>query len=131
RLGFVHTGSSNSDKWFYRAYAGNPPTPVTRNVTPKFDSQRTVSTLATFAGGTSDLYLDNGARITLTFPTNTVADSKLATMTLVTNIVGLPFSRGILGAVRIEPDHLSIIGAAKLEILFATSSNIDRRQVVS
>jgi len=41
----------------------------------------------------------------------------------------LPFSRGIIGAVRLEPEKLDIFGAATLEINFPT--NVDRRQIVS
>jgi len=50
-------------------------------------------------------------------------------MTEVTNISGLPFAQGTIGAVRVEPADLVFWGAATLEITFRT--NIDRRKIVS
>ena len=130
RVDFLHSGGS-ADKAFYRAYTTpSVPVHVVRNVTPSFDTKATVSTLVTMAGGSCVLFLENDARITLTFPPNTIATPQYVTMTRVTNLVGMPFARGILGAVRIEPGNLSLFGAASLEVSFGRT-NLDRRQVVS
>ena len=42
--------------------------------------------------------------------------AQLITLTLVTNISGLPFAGGFLGAVRLEPEGLDLWGAATLQV---------------
>jgi hypothetical protein len=50
-------------------------------------------------------------------------------MTLVTNLSGLPFSRGIIAAVYLEPADAQLWGAARLEITLPPG--IDRRELVA
>src|SRR5262249_2086572 len=80
-------------------------------------------------GGSCTLFSSDGQLITLTFPSNTIPSPSFISMTLVTNVAGLPFSRGIIAAVRLEPEKLDIFGAATLDISYP--ANIDWRQIVS
>ncbi|MCI0534073.1 MAG: hypothetical protein L0Z50_02480, partial [Verrucomicrobiales bacterium] len=80
-------------------------------------------------GGSCTLLGNGGQLFTLTFPSNTITTPSFISMTLVTNVAGLPFSRGIIGAVRLQPEKLDIFGAATLDISYP--ANIDWRQIVS
>jgi hypothetical protein len=126
----LDSNASNQVRAFYRAYQSVASTPATGTISPALDTNTTGTTLVTSDGGTLDLFLNQGARITLTFPSNTVASPSFVTVTLVSNVVGLPFARGILEAVKIEPTNLTLFGAAMLEMTFPSNSVPDRRQVV-
>jgi hypothetical protein len=93
------------------------------------DTNLSVSTLVSLNGGSAVLYGHDGIRFTLSLPSNSIPDPSIITMTLVTNLTGLPFARGTLGTVVLEPAGLAFWGAASLEIMFP--SNIDRREVIS
>jgi hypothetical protein len=88
-----------------------------------------VSFLVTTDGGSGVLYSTNGTQFTLTVPPLTVLDVEVVTMTVVTNVGALPFSQGILGAVRLEPDGLPLWDAATLEI--SLPPGLDLRKIVS
>jgi len=75
------------------------------------------------------LFASNRTEFTLSFPSNTVADALLASMTVVTKIANFPFSGPVLGAVQINLDDDQLLGAAELSIKLMT--NVDRRRVVS
>lgn len=120
----------NTTRQFYRAIASNlPPPPIA--LIPTADTNQTISTLITTNGGSCLLSLENGGLITLTFPPNTVLNPTLVAMTRVTNLSGLPFSRGMLAAVQIQPTNAVFFGAATLEITFPTNAPLDRREVIS
>jgi hypothetical protein len=123
-----HDGATNYPKLFYRGKGTNDAVPPL-TVGLKTDSNYKVSMLANLEGGSTVLYGPDGTRFTLTLPTNSIADSGILRMTLVTNIAGLPFARGTLGAVLLEPADLTFWGAASLEITFP--ANTDRREVLS
>jgi len=96
---------------------------------PQADTNSQVSFLASTNGGSGFLYGRNGLQITFTLPPMTVLEPGIITMTLLTNVGGLPFSQGLVGAVRLEPEGLALWGAGKLEITLAT--NVDQRRVAS
>ena len=73
---------------------------------------------------TSDLRL-----VTLTIPPGCVVNAQPFTMTLITNVVGLPFAQGSIGTVMLEPANFVLSGAASLEIDY--QSGIDIRQLAS
>ena len=123
-----HDAASNYPALFYRgrmAVDGLPPLTVGLQLNTNTSS----SSLVNISGGSSVLFGAVGTRYTLTIPSNSIPDARIFTMTEVTNISGLPFARGTIGAVQIEPADLVFWGAATLEITFRT--NIDRRQIVS
>ena len=123
-----HDAATNHSTLFYRANALSESLPAL-SLVARTDTNLTVSTLASRAGGAAVLYGRDGTRFTLNLPSNSVPDATIMKMTLVTNITGLPFARGMLGAVRLEPANLAFWGAASLEIMFP--SNINRREVSS
>ena len=127
-LSVRHDAASNFPALFYRAKGTNTSLPPL-TVSLKTDTNLNISTLVSLAGGSGVLYGRDGTRFTLNLPSNSIPDAGMLTMTLVTNIGGLPFARGILGAVLLEPTNLVFWGAAALEITFPT--NTDRREVVS
>src|SRR5438445_9073534 len=129
-VSFLHSPAFDSDSLFYRAHSGVAQVAVPINVQPRADTNATGGTLVTVDdGGDFTFFGSDGTRFSLTFPSNTIPDATLVSMTLVTNVSALPFSRGIIGAVRLEPEDLDIFGAGILEISFPT--NIDWRQIVS
>ena len=127
-LTFRHNAASNYPTLFYRATGPNDSLPPL-TVALKSDTNHSVSALVSLDGGTAVLYGRDGTRFTLSLPSNSIPDASIVTMTLVTNITGLPFARGTLGTVLLEPADLAFWGAASLEILFP--SNINRREVIS
>lgn len=107
--------------------AGGTPFPV--SVVPSADASLSASTLITTNGGVVRLYARDGTLFKFTVPALTLPGSDIVTMTLVTNVGGLPFAQGIVGAVRLEPDGLALWGAGTLEIGLAPA--VDRRRIVS
>jgi hypothetical protein len=123
-----HAAGPNRPTLFYRGReAVNTLPPLT--VGPQVDTNFTVSTLLTSAGGSAVLYGFGGTRFTFSIPTNAVLEPTILKLTLVTNISGLPFGSGMRGAVRIEPDDLFFWAPGTLEITF--SPEIDRRYLAS
>ena len=123
----VEADVTGSTKMFYRARpdaGGVEPIDVTNSFATNF----AVGTFATIDGLKRTLYAPDGTEFTLQVPTNSVAESMPISLTLVTNISGLPLSGPVLGAVRIEFDDEQLIGAAVLTISF---TNVDRRKVIS
>lgn len=117
---------------FYRARTLTPPASSgKRTVIPNLDANRTVSTLADEDGTVSYLFADNNVRFTLTFPPRTAAEPQIVTMTQVTNLVGLPFSSGIIGAVQLDLGDLTLFGPPTLEMSLGVNTNIEQRHVVS
>ncbi|HUR96531.1 MAG TPA: hypothetical protein VMZ26_00555 [Pyrinomonadaceae bacterium] len=99
------------------------------SITPKSNPEHTSKLFATMQGGSTVLEGTNGTRFTLTFPSNNIVTPTTLTMTLVTNISGLPFSGGLIGAVQIGPDDPELYGGGELSVTFPT--NIDRRKIAS
>jgi len=123
-----HNAASNYPTLFYRGTGANDSLPPL-TVALKPDTNISVSALVSLDGGSAVLYSRGGTRFTLSLPSNSIPDASIITMTLVTNITGLPFARGTLGTILLEPADLAFWGAASLEIMFP--SNINRREVIS
>jgi len=123
-----HDDATNYPTLFYRGKGTNISLPPL-TVGLKRDTNFSVSTLASLDAGSCVLYTPGGARFTLNLPSNSIPDAQIITMTLVTNVTGLPFARGTFGAVILEPADLVLWSAASLEITFPT--NTDRREVIS
>lgn len=123
--------ASGSASRFYRGKesVGSAVPPFPASVTLGVNTNLSVTTLITTNGGSALLYAPDGTQFTFTVPALTLPQPQLITMTLVTNVVGLPFTQGILGAVRLEPEGLALWGAGKLEITLAPG--VDRRKIVS
>lgn len=68
-------------------------------------------------------------RYQFTLGTNAVASSTLVTLTVLTNVAGVPATNGFLAGVRFEPEGLRLSAPFFLEIQFPT--NIPARQVSS
>src|SRR5262249_44178581 len=83
----------------------------------------------TVEGAKLVIFQTNGTQITLYVPTNPVVNAQSLAMTQVTNLVGLPFSGGLIAAVQITPETLDLFGAALLK--FPIPPGIDRRRLVS
>src|SRR5688572_21747164 len=115
-----HAAASNNSAIFYRGRGADDLLPPL-TVGLKTDTNLSVSTLVSLDGGSAVLYGRDGTRFTLSLPSNSVPDASIITMTRVTNITGLPFARGTLGAVRLEPANLAFWGAASLEIMFPSN----------
>lgn len=123
-----HNAASNYPTLFYRGKGADASLPPL-TVVLKTDTNLSVSALASLDGNSAVLYGRDGTRFTLSWPSNSIPDASIITMTQVTNITGLPFARGTLGTVLLEPTNLVFWGAASLEIMFP--SNINRREVIS
>jgi hypothetical protein len=120
-----HASAANYPALFYRGLAATPP----RALAPVLDTNQSALTLVTTNGGRCLLYAGDDTRIELIVPSMTLPDPTVITMTLVTNISGLPFGRGLLGAVDLEPAELRLWGAARLEITLP--AGIDRRELLA
>ncbi len=99
------------------------------NVVVSANTNLSVTTIVTTNGGSAVLYGLDGTQFTLTVPPFTLPEAQLVTVTLVTNIGGLPFAGGLIGAVRLDPEDTDLWGAATLQITLPTT--LDRRKVVS
>jgi len=124
-LTIQHQGATNYPRLFYRAHSTVPPL----TVGVQRDTNVTVTTLVSIGGGHGVLYGRDGTRFTLTLASNSTPDPQIITVKLVTNLTSLPFARGALGTILIEPTNLVLWGAATLEIDLAT--NIDKREIIS
>lgn len=71
-------------------------------------------------GGSAQIVMPDLREITLTIPPGCVSSAQEFTMTVITNFTGLPFTGGMIGAVKIEPEDLSLAGVASLEITMPT-----------
>jgi hypothetical protein len=88
--------------------------PIT--VAPTLESGGAVSEVVSAAGGTLTATSGNGTTYTLEFPPDALfADTKI-TMTPVTSLAGAPLSGGLAGAVKLEPEGLTLNGPATLTI---------------
>lgn len=99
------------------------------SIVPKINPTQTTQLFATQEGSTSVLDGTNGVRFTLDFPSNNIVTPTTVTMTLVTNMTGLPFAAGMLGAVQIGPNDPELFGAAKLTM--SIPAGVDRRRIVT
>jgi hypothetical protein len=106
---------------FYRARLGsNEPTPNPLTVVALLDSNRTTTARLPVAGGTLSLTNDQGTVFTLSLPAGALREEQEISMTVVTNIVGLPLSGGLIGAVQLAPEGLQLFTNATLTIQSAT-----------
>src|SRR5438093_7346022 len=119
QIEFLHSDITSSPHRFYRAHPGTGPTPPPK-LAFQLDTNRSVTTLASLDGGGCVLFGPDGTRFTLRVPTNTLPTPQIITMTLATNVGGLPSARGTLGTVQLEPEDRDIFGAAALEIGYPT-----------
>lgn len=81
------------------------------------------------AGGAVFLGLPDGVQYGIEFSTNAVFDATMVTLTLVTNLTGLPTAAGAMTAVRLEPAGLVLAAPTFLSIEFPT--NIPAAQISS
>ena len=119
--------ASDSTAIFYRGRAATVSPGLTVSLAP--DTNLTLSTLVSPAGGAAVLYGHDGTQFTFRLSSNSIPEARIITMTLVTNINALPFARGTIGAVLIEPADFGLWGAAELEIILPPGT--DRREIVS
>jgi hypothetical protein len=98
-------------------------------VGPLANTNVSLTTLIQTNGGSAVLYGSDGARYVLEFSPGTLLEPTLVSLTAVTNVAGLPFARGIIGAVRVDMNGVNLWGAASLRII--PSTNVPARQIVS
>jgi len=97
------------------------------SILPSASEVDSVATLINATGSSVELSTLNGTRIVLNIAPDPTVQPRLLTVTLLTNVTGLPFSSGTFGAVRIEPEQLRFSGS--LQIYYP--DGFDRRRVVS
>jgi hypothetical protein len=114
---------------FFRGREAAGATTFPTNVVLAANTNLSVTSIVTTNGGSAVLYSPNGTRFTFTVPPFTLPEAQLITVTLVTNVGGLPFAGGLLGAVRLEPEGLDLWGAGTLQITLPPT--LDRRKIVS
>jgi hypothetical protein len=99
------------------------------SVTPQVAQDFTVSVFVPEGGGEVTLFTPDLRSITLAIPEGALANPTEVRLTLVTNLVGLPFAAGTIATVQIEPEGLALIGAATLTI--QTPEGLDTRSIAS
>lgn len=121
--------ASGSASRFYRGRLEEalPPFPT---VSASVQSNR-VGTGVAYADavGRVELGTFEGTRFVLQIPTNAFAQTTTVRMILITNLTGVPATRGFLAGVRLEPSGAVLASPAFLEIQFPT--NIPASQVSS
>ncbi len=123
-----YDGSKIKKALFFRAYESNGP--ASDNLQFRLSAAASIQSLVTPQdGGEAEILTPDLRHIRLTIPAGCVPRAQLFRMTLITNVVGLPFSQGTFGAVQLEPESLALYGAAALEIDFPDGA--DARQVIS
>lgn len=116
-----HSGPAAQRWLFYRAVLAAPVIPYP-TVAPSSDTNLVARALVTPAeGGTLYLQSLDGPALTLAISSNAVFTPTLVSMTLVTNLAGLPAAEGFLAAVQLEPEGLVLAAPAFLEVNFATN----------
>ncbi|PYE52720.1 hypothetical protein [Deinococcus yavapaiensis] len=87
------------------------------SVSPAPDYSASVgNVISASGGGTLATVGADGAKYTLTFPPNALAEDTQITMTPLASIGGLPFGGPLAGAVKLEPDGLQLYQYATLTI---------------
>src|SRR5436190_5677151 len=84
------------------------------SVTPQAAQDISVSVFVPPDGGEVTLFTPDFRSITLSIPPGALASPTEVRLTLVTNLVGLPFAAVIMGTVQIEPEGLVLLGAPSL-----------------
>lgn len=85
-------------------------------VSPSLDSSRTVSEVVPASGATLTISSANGTVYSLEFPPDALFADTRITMTPVTSLAGAPLSGGLAGAVKLEPEGLTLNEPATLTI---------------
>ena len=86
------------------------------SVQPQVHPDFQTSSFISMDGGDLTLITPDLRSITLSIPPLALAQPTEVSMTLVTNLAGLPFSAGSIGAVQIHPEGLVLNGAATLAV---------------
>ncbi len=116
-----HAGPLSQPRLYYRGVLAEPFIPFP-TVAAAADTNLVARALVTPAeGGVLHLQSMDGPAFTLTISSNAVFNSTLVSMTLLTNVAGIPAASGCLAAVRIEPEGLVLASPAFLEVDFTTN----------
>ena len=121
-LSYDSTGTHHS---FLRARTEQPVLTLTPQVAPVFDVKAFFST----DGGELGLVTPDLRSITLSIPPGCLTKPTEVRLSLVTNLIGLPFAQGTIGTVEMRPEGLVLMGAATLSIEFPRG--LDHRRVIS
>jgi len=128
-LAFQYLPGANTRALYFRGRLDTKLPPI--KVTPQPDANNQTMTLITPEDGGSLSLLDaNGITYTLTVPPQTVSDSEVVTMMVVTNATGLPFASGWLGGVTFTPHDVQFTGAARFTIQFPTNLTSETQAAV-
>jgi hypothetical protein len=92
------------------------PTRNSVTVDVKVDEQLASSAVITPRGGTLTAQGADGTKFTLTIPKDALRSDEKITLTPATRIDGLPFSGGLIGAVKMDPEGLRLFQPATLTI---------------
>ena len=129
QMNFQYSPGTNTQTLFFRGRLNVKLPPIKVSVQTDANDQ-TITLITPEDGGSLSLIDTHGVTYTLTVPPLAVFDSAIVTMTVVTNLSGLPFVSGLLGGVAFTPDNLRFAQAAQLTIQFPTNRPIDTRKVV-
>lgn len=117
KLDFSDPHATNLGALFYRArVAGDADAPNPLTVVAMLDTNRAVAKSISRSGGTLTLTILDGTVFNLTIPTNALLSPETISMTVVTNVNGLPLSGGLAGAVQPGPEGLLLLEPATLTI---------------
>jgi hypothetical protein len=125
---FTYLPPPDSGARYFRARLDVPLPPLNVTVQPE-TNKMDLALLTSDRSALLSVTNDNGVIFTLRVPTNAVEDPEAFYMTMVTNLPGLPFAAGELGAVSLTPAGLNLQSAAQLEITFPTNLIVDPRSV--
>lgn len=128
-LMFQPVNTAGSPWAFYRGVAATAAA-FYPTVTPAADPDLSVeSVVVPGDGGGARLETQAGVVFTLAIPTNGIAESTAISLTLITNVAGVPAAKGFLAGVRLEPEGLPLTAPVFLQIDFPT--NIPSSQIAS
>ena len=96
---------------------GSPPSPNPLQVSVNLDNQTSSTTTIGNVGGTARLDLTDGSMAVLEIPPGAVLSDVDVVMTEVHQVGGLPFARGFLRAVHLQPEGLRLAQPAILRLL--------------
>lgn len=116
-FGLMAPSTEYSPDRFYRVREGaNDEIPNPINATVAADVGTSVTAEVNLSGGSLALTNSDGTICQLQFPAENPLDLEEITLTVITNVSGLPVTRPLLAAVSLAPEDLPLIGEPTLTI---------------
>ncbi len=130
QFNFQLSTGKNSPTLYFRARVNTPLPPVMLSVQTDTNAQ-TVTLITPEDGGTVSLMDTRGITYTLAVPPQAVTESHVVRMTVVTNLGGLLFAAGRLGAVLFETNDFQFSVPAQFFIQFPTNHPTDPNHIAT